>query len=115
MNSGAVAPQVDGRMCDFTDCEKWNELDCSQFRADIFLKPTCYRPLIGKTDDGATVPCSVGLSCVWISVKERLPEAGQIVLWWNDDVRMIEFGSAGSFNGENVTYWMPLPEPPPAR
>lgn len=37
-------------MCDFMDCEKWKELDCSQFRADIFLRPTCYRPLIAKTD-----------------------------------------------------------------
>jgi hypothetical protein len=48
-------------MCDFTDCEKWKELDCSQFRADIFLSPTCYRPLKSKKVSGSKVPCSVGL------------------------------------------------------
>ena len=61
------------------------------------------------------VPCSAGLSCAWVNVKERLPEAGHIVLWWNADHRMIDFGSSGSFKDENVTHWMPLPEPPQAR
>ena len=48
----------------------------------------------------------------WISIKERLPKVEQIVLWWNSDVGMVEFGSSYSFNGENVTHWMPLPGPP---
>ena len=71
-----------------------------------------YDSLKAKKDAGSKVPCSGGLSCAWIDVKERLPEEGQIALWWNEDIRMIEFGSAGSFNGENVPYWMPLPDPP---
>lgn len=74
MNSGAVAPQEDGKMCDFMDCEKWKELDCSQFRADIFLRPTCYRPLIGKTDDGTTVPCSGVLSDAEIILLKKMIE-----------------------------------------
>ena len=49
-------------MCDFIDCEKWKELDCSQFNADIFCRPTCYRPLKAKTESGAQVPYSGGLS-----------------------------------------------------
>ena len=48
----------------------------------------------------------------WISIKERLPKVEQIVLWWNSDVGMVEFGSSYSFNGENVTHWMPLPKLP---
>ena len=56
----------------------------------------------------------------WIPVDERLPEKHRIVLayfrfgmidtgiyngrnWWND---------IGIANNENVTHWMPLPEPP---
>lgn len=54
-------------MCDFTDCEKWKELDCSQFRADIFLSPTCYRPLKAKKVSGSKVPCSDGL-CAELSL-----------------------------------------------
>lgn len=56
-------------MCDFIDCEKWKELDCSQFRADIFLKPTCYRPLRVKPDGGATVLCSDGLVAMQAEAK----------------------------------------------
>ena len=48
----------------------------------------------------------------WIRIKDKIPLAGQIVLWWNADIRMVEFGSSGSFNGENVTHWMPLPQRP---
>jgi hypothetical protein len=83
--------------------------DCSYCGRYDGHKPNC------KKKNVSAVASNVGLSCVWVNVKERLPEPGQIVLWWNDDYRMIEFGSSGSFNGENVTYWMPLPEPPPAR
>jgi hypothetical protein len=42
-------------MCDFLDCEKWKELNCSQYNADIFKKPTCYRPLTSKTAPVATL------------------------------------------------------------
>ena len=103
-------------------------MELEKFKADIYnagapwnkdwearIKKVWEKTLKTNKAPVAEVPCSNVLSGVWISVKTRLPDAGEIVLWWNDDVRMIEFGSAGSFNGENVTYWMPLPEQPQAR
>ena len=70
----------------------------------------------------------------WISVNDRLPEAGQFVLIWKpgyiqpqrakfqegketypEDGGFRWFGDNGHvFLGpyENVTHWMPLPEPP---
>jgi len=58
----------------------------------------------------------------WISVKERLPEPGQIVLICyrvgkNQDIQAIDLTkfSFGQFLGHRsnvVTHWMPLPEPP---
>lgn len=61
-------------MCDFTDCEKWKELDCCQFRADIFLKPTCYRPLKSKTETVAEAPCSAELDAKLAGMKENYTE-----------------------------------------
>lgn len=62
----------------------------------------------------------------WISVKDRLPEKGKLVLIWtgNDDRRPAiflayldddgqEWVDGDYYTGaEYVTYWQPLPEPP---
>jgi len=49
----------------------------------------------------------------WISVKDRLPELGTVVLVAKDigSVNTTYFGVNG-FRDESVTHWMPLPEPP---
>lgn len=51
----------------------------------------------------------------WISIKDRLPERGQTVIAW---VLMGEMLSSyhlmqyiSQWN-EDITHWMPLPEPP---
>ena len=59
----------------------------------------------------------------WISVKERLPEEGEKVLWFDrDDMevgsvfrsRGVTFVSTSLdlFDIAEYTHWMPLPEPP---
>lgn len=62
----------------------------------------------------------------WISVNERLPEdckkilvinghgyIGISALWRKDGSRWTWIDSAGHFNHVNdITHWMPLPEPP---
>ena len=91
-------------------CEQCEEkFPSKDYSHETGLCKDCFN---AKKDAVAKLQCSDGLSCAWIDVKERLPEEGQIALWWNEDIRMIEFGSAGSFNGENVPYWLPLPDPP---
>lgn len=56
----------------------------------------------------------------WISVKERLPEKGALVLAWIKDENE-PYPTVGSFDGDEreigvwrrwVTHWMPLPDPP---
>ena len=49
----------------------------------------------------------------WVSVKDRLPELGTVVLVAKDigSVNTTYFGVNG-FRDESVTHWMPLPEPP---
>ena len=125
-------------MCDFTDCEKWKELDCSQFRADIFLKPTCYRLLIEKTADGSKVPCSARVikpDGEWINTKDRLPEATQanenktnteteeVLVYDEHELIGMAFychEEKDWYRGDGHYYegciymWMPLPEPPEA-
>jgi hypothetical protein len=63
----------------------------------------------------------------WISVKERLPQIGQCVLVWkvwhghklavyDDDAathrRLIRRDRQWWNDGEQITHWMPLPDPP---
>ena len=62
----------------------------------------------------------------WISVKDRLPEPEQFVIYhapgifetgqqmWigQCDEYGVFYGRSGFFGGGEVTYWMPLPEPP---
>lgn len=57
----------------------------------------------------------------WIPCKERLPEYGDYVLFIrkNCDVYVGYYDEKDTWNtdyewftGENVTHWMPLPEPP---
>ena len=56
----------------------------------------------------------------WISVEDRLPDAGQWYLCWSrnqtqiiflDTVEPIMWLQDGDYL-ENVTHWMPLPTPP---
>jgi hypothetical protein len=62
----------------------------------------------------------------WISVEERLPEAGKKVIIYIQDKGLVTFGWLERINpvssdlswarighmGQNVTKWQPLPEPP---
>lgn len=54
----------------------------------------------------------------WISVKDRLPENTEFVLVTNADCKSVNRGFAVFRDGEwhspidNISYWMPLPEPP---
>lgn len=52
----------------------------------------------------------------WISVKDRLPEAGKPVLGFESENRigvwMINSHEDYPIFSEYVTHWMPLPEPP---
>ena len=60
----------------------------------------------------------------WISVRERLPQDGQKVIatFRNDGGRVVDqaryangefdFASWAYVWGDNVTHWMPLPQPP---
>ena len=52
----------------------------------------------------------------WISVEERLPESdGFYLTYREDDVRVTWYGSGGLWRhiwNNDVTHWMPLPEPP---
>ena len=56
----------------------------------------------------------------WISVEDRLPDAGKWYLCWSrnqaqiiflDTAKPIIWLQDGDYL-ENVTHWMPLPEPP---
>jgi hypothetical protein len=56
----------------------------------------------------------------WISVEDRLPEKlesfliydGTVIAWafLNSDSRYVDMAKCDFYN--NVTHWMPLPEPP---
>ena len=58
----------------------------------------------------------------WIPVSERLPEAetrvlaatptGYMEVDWRFSEPIIDCGFANFFSLDNVTHWMPLPEPP---
>ena len=62
----------------------------------------------------------------WISIKDKLPEAGVEVLTrdaygnlrnrslyvFNNATRVVVFWPDGLVPGKHITHWMPLPEPP---
>jgi hypothetical protein len=59
----------------------------------------------------------------WVSVKERLPEDSKKILLYHQDGRTLfglwsnrkegwYFDSFGPWEKDEVTHWMPLPEPP---
>ena len=67
----------------------------------------------------------------WISIEDRLPESGQDVLLvhmisddassvmsgWRDSNHWFEncyYGKPANVPKEDITHWMPLPEPPDA-
>lgn len=50
-------------------------------------------------------------SCQWISVSERPPEEMETFIGWHKDGFVVL--TTNSFDElENITHWMPLPEPP---
>lgn len=59
----------------------------------------------------------------WISVEDRLPDQGQPVIYWFSLLGVFAgkferlngtnlFSGERGFLGDEVTHWMPLPEPP---
>lgn len=49
----------------------------------------------------------------WISVEERLPSEGVLVIVWDGKYYdIVLMGEHNFHTEENVTHWMPLPEPP---
>jgi hypothetical protein len=50
----------------------------------------------------------------WISVEDRLPEEGDVVLTFSKNggraVRKFDNGQFGYY--DDITHWMPLPDPP---
>ena len=63
----------------------------------------------------------------WISVEDRLPEGHMQVLMWSARWKIAEAGSyynkhfwvyteiGDGYIADNITHWMPLPEPPDSR
>lgn len=55
----------------------------------------------------------------WISIKDRMPEDYQRILYWNNS-KELPFGyceigyfvSSQTKVPKHITHWMPLPEPP---
>ena len=49
----------------------------------------------------------------WISVNDRLPEAGKFVLIYNEiNGVCLDYHDGATFGYYDVTHWMPLPNPP---
>ena len=58
----------------------------------------------------------------WISVEERLPDDEQAILvytgknkpkrWWHTTSTIFRHGKFHVSLKDNVTHWMPIPEPP---
>lgn len=49
----------------------------------------------------------------WVSVKDRLPDVGNIVLIYSEtDGVCLDSYSDDTFDYFDVTHWMPLPQPP---
>ena len=100
---------------DCINCERW-ELDCGSRKCldDLLLKAA---ELLESVANGVTVQ-------QWISVKDRLPEDGEIVLVCGSrgGVYTAVFNKPGQYRGWHKlnskshycdpTHWMPLPQPP---
>lgn len=72
-----------------------------------------------------TVVKDINVPTKWVSVKDRLPKDGQDVLAYLNDGEETRIAPCHYFNGvwfdsvmncvavlQDVTHWMPLPEPP---
>jgi hypothetical protein len=73
-------------------------------------------------DDAGSAPMLGSVANGWISVTERLPESGEMVMVWDYGEHLMAwlnftsngtayFSAQGRSNFE-VTHWMPLPAPP---
>ena len=107
----------DDEDCIYQSREECAACKCGQY---IAAEKIYYGMLIDK----------YGLGCLWISVKDRLPEEKDyheceesydgVVLWWNGKTIGIGwyYESTGSWANLHdseiygVTHWMPIPEPP---
>ena len=48
----------------------------------------------------------------WISIKDRVPEVGENIMWYEDgEIGMCFFEGIGE--GQGITIWQPLPKSPP--
>lgn len=97
-------------VCDVGDCSECSMADCFIHRAADHLIAHC-----------VTFAAYNNVPCKWIPVSERLPEKSGLVLCIADGRTELKFWDyvskkwLGYFyidTPQNVTHWMPLPEPP---
>lgn len=95
---------------------RWLEEEFEIVEADAFATDNNVGDQLSPTDKDINVPSK------WISVKDRLPKDGECVIVYDtreDYIGMWEFSGVAWYNDDynplsidEVTHWMPLPEPP---
>ena len=101
--------------------------DCPHIIGDTYQRDCCFPDCVGgwekAYEDLAEENRQLKESQRWIPVSDRLPEIGEAVIcakyfekqkeWWNSCCIYREYGFPfASFEGDAVTHWMPLPQPP---
>lgn len=74
-------------------------------------------------DNGVTFATDTNVGSTWISVEERLPEEGEVVMCYHkalehpvvcqwDESDLCWVNNDWTFGRGLITHWIPLPEPP---
>lgn len=87
------------------------------YKEDIGI---CYDSALAKVIEDAYVTLKNGVTAQeWISVKDRLPEKGGSYLVFSNKSKTVFTAHywlgdrwANRANGQFITHWMPLPQPP---
>ena len=104
----------DGRFKAEAICNENNDCQtCTISDPDGYCKYGCIADHL--IANGVTVQdvTDINVGHKWFSVKERLPHKDAIVMTWSEETRDMELASKLEyFEEDDVTHWMPLPEPP---